>query len=120
MLYQIKAIQTEKNQYRLWFTDLSHDLFIWVSSDDCPRAFQFCYNKPENEHALLWHQHHGFSHHRIDSGESYEGRYKMSPIMLADGDIEPLKIAADFNNISLDIEPKLANFVYKKLLEYAN
>lgn len=118
MLYQIKAIQTEKNQHRLWFSDQSHDLFIWAGSDDCPHAFQFCYNKLQNEHALHWHQLHGYSHFRIDSGESYEDKYKMSPILLADGDVEPVNIAAEFKIISQKVEPKLADFVYQKLLEY--
>ncbi|MCW8956454.1 MAG: hypothetical protein OQL09_06195 [Gammaproteobacteria bacterium] len=120
MLYQIKATQTEEYQQRLWFTDQHHDLFIWLDSDYNPLAFQFCYNKLHDEHAVLWHRHHGYSHQRIDSGEPGDGNYKVSPILLANGHIEPLRIAAGFKHINSNIDRKLADFVYQKLLEYAD
>lgn len=120
MLYQIKVTQAKKNQHQLWFTDQSHDLFIWINPDNQPVAFQLCYNKLHNEHAVLWHQHHGYSHQQIDSGEPGDGKYKMSPILLADGDVEPLRIAANFKLISRGIDPILAGFIYQKLLEYTD
>lgn len=120
MLYQIKVTQAEKNQQQLWFTDESQDLFIWITPDNQPVAFQLCYNKQHDEHAVLWHQYHGYSHQQIDSAKPGNGKYKMSPILLANGDLEPLRIAADFKFVSRNMDPELAAFVYQKSLEYTD
>ena len=120
MLRQIKVKETENYPQRLWFTDRSHDLFVWINFDRQPLAFQFCYNKLQNEHAILWNLQHGYSHQRVDSGEAKDKRYKMSPIMIEDGDIEILKIAADFKRINQRLDPELADFIYQKLLEFHN
>ena len=120
MLYQIKVKQTRKSQQRLWFSDHFHDLFIWLDTDNQPLAFQFCYDKSDNEHAVLWHHQTGYSHQRVDSGEPTNGRYKQSPILIANGQPEQASIAANFRRISANIDPTLAAFVYKKLLDYPN
>lgn len=118
MLYQIKVKQTRKSQQRLWFSDRSHDLFIWLDTENHPLAFQFCYDKSHNEHALLWHHQTGYSHQRVDSGEPNNGSYKQSPILIANGEFDPSEIAAAFKRISAKLDPALSEFVYKKLLEY--
>lgn len=119
MLREISAIR--HNSYRTtkrWFTDPDMDLFIWFK-DLVPVRFQLSYNKLGDEHAINWHSENGFSHNRIDSGESFDPlKYKMSPILLADDDFDAFTTARNFLMASENIEESLADFIYARLLEY--
>ncbi|TNF32927.1 MAG: hypothetical protein EP315_09005 [Gammaproteobacteria bacterium] len=114
MLQPVKARQ-DTDQPRLWFNDKDHDLFIWLDDRQQVVSFQFSYNKLHNEHIIVWHRDKGFTHDRIDNGEPGDGRYKMTPILLPDGDADFVHLAQEFKHISQLIEPALAEFIYEKL-----
>ena len=118
----LRAITSQRQSKtpRLWFSDQNHDLFIWLDKLHEPMAFQLSYNKIDDEHCICWHCDKGFSHDRIDSGEDPEGSYKMTPIMVPDGKFDHKKLAQEFQLISADMEPRLANFIYQKLSCYAD
>ena len=115
----LRLIKTNKQSInhlqRLWFTDNQHDLFVWLTANDTPVCFQFSYNKLHDEHTLNWHRHRGYSHEKIDNGEHTPGNYKMTPIMIPDGEINREKITRLFQSISQDIEPELATFIQHKI-----
>ena len=102
-----------------WFTDSDMDLFVWFTRQ-VPVRFQLSYNKRDREHAINWNSETGFSHNRVDSGETYPDNYKMSPILLKDGKFDATDTARKFLMASEDIDATLADFIYARLLEYPN
>ena len=114
----LRAIKTDKHSsdhlQRIWFNDQDNDLFIWLENRT-PVAFQFSYNKRQDEHTLNWEIDRGYSHERIDNGEDDSANYKMTPIMVANGMIDRDQISQIFKSISHEIEPQLAEFVSQKL-----
>jgi hypothetical protein len=88
MLREIQARQLAGEPGRRWFTSPDIDLFVWLGDDGKPTGFQLCYDKQRREHALTWTQAAGFTHMGVDGGESRPGRYKGTPILVANGAID--------------------------------
>ena len=88
MLREIEARQVSGEPRRRWFTSPDIDLFVWLGEDGAPVGFQLCYDKQAREHALTWTQAQGYSHMAVDGGESRPGRYKGTPILVANGSID--------------------------------
>lgn len=121
MLSEVKdARQIENERYRRWFTDDFFDLVVWYDEEGDIFGFQLCYDKYQNERSLTWRRDEGFSHHRVDDGETTRGRggHPMTPILIPDGVFNKRRIAQKFRSASKDIEPYLAEFVYKRMLGY--
>ena len=114
----LRAIKTDKDDSnhlkRLWFSDQDNDLFIWLDNE-IPVAFQFSYNKQQDEHTINWGAQRGYSHERIDNGEADISNYKMTPIMVPNGALNQQRVSQIFKSISQNIEPELARFVCLKL-----
>lgn len=122
MLYEIKNVKQYKNEgLRRWFTDKDFDLIVWYDNENKNiDGFQLCYDKSNYERALTWTKNdNNFYHNRIDDGE-IPGAVKQTPILVADGLFDKFKIAEDFNVKSIEIDKKVAKFVYNKILEYFN
>jgi len=118
MLVEIKDVrQIENDDYRRWFTDDFFDLIVWYSDQGGVTGFQLCYDKAHMERALTWRRNRGFSHTKIDDGEN-PGQAKMTPILVADGLFSKQEIARRFERESRQIDPKVARFVFKKIMEY--
>jgi hypothetical protein len=121
MMREIKKVrQIEGESRRRWFWSNYFDLIVWVDDEDEVSGFQLCYDKQVYQRVLTWKKEYGFSHEQIDDGESNPGRYKASPILVADGIFEEEKIASLFRDQSPEIEKKIADFVYTKILESGN
>ena len=114
----LREIKTDKHDsdhlQRRWFSDQDNDLFIWLDNET-PVAFQFSYNKRRDEHTLNWEANRGYSHEKIDNGEEDASNYKMTPIMIPNGMVDRDQINLIFNSVSQDIEPQLAEFVFRTL-----
>lgn len=119
MLQAIKTRQ-DGDQQRLWFSDTDHDLFVWLDTTRQVASFQFSYNKLRNEHIIVWDRDKGYSHDKIDNGEVANGHYKMTPIMVPDGDADYAELAAKFKQVSREIDPSLADFIYQTLSRIHN
>lgn len=71
MLRQIPSGKISSNDLeRVWYTDRSLDLFIWVSGTGKIKQFQFSYDKPNNEKSVNWDVNDGLSHSLVDDGKS--------------------------------------------------
>lgn len=118
----LKPINTRQDcdQQRLWFSDIDHDVFVWLDNNRPVVSFQFSYNKIHNEHIIVWQMDKGYSHDKIDNGEPGNGCYKMTPIMIPDGEADYPKLANEFKHISREIEPSLADFIFQKLSGFSN
>jgi len=119
MLREITATrQNSTDTQKRWFTDSDMDLFVWHINGE-PVRFQLGYNKQANEHAINWNSTTGFSHNSVDSGDEITpSKYKMSPILLPDGEFDALAIAAEFLQASKNIDETISDFIYARLLEY--
>ena len=82
-------------------------------------AFQLCYDKPHNEHALYWRQDRGFSHLQVDDGEGLPSSSK-APILLADGVFNAESVAQRFRALAINIPANLAAFVLDRLEAYTS
>lgn len=118
MLRQLK-VKTKEQRKKIWFSDSSHDLFVWLGNDHQPVGFQFTYDKHRGEHCLSWSAAHGYSHSRIDDGEITPGKYKMTPVLVADGDFDAGDIANRFERISRDLDTELRQFISDRIREAA-
>jgi hypothetical protein len=121
MLKELEDIrQIEGEPKRRWFADLYFDLIVWFSEDNEIQGFQLCYDKDNNERALTWRRSSVYTHHRVDDGEGNPGRYKATPILIADGIFDYRVIADRFLKESNEIDSAISKFVYEKLIQYKN
>jgi hypothetical protein len=104
---------------RRWFSDPYFDLIVWEDDGGNVLGFQLCYGKGMDEHAFTWKSSGGFMHHRVDDGEVPGMEYKSSPILVADGHFNPSALAESFAAQSNNIDARISELVYKKLLESA-
>lgn len=117
MLYEIGEVrQVEGEGLRRWFTDDFFDLIVWFDEKNVIHGFQLCYDKTGYERSLTWKR-SSYEHNKIDEGEN-QGSQKRSPILVADGEFEKRRIAYKFWNESKNIDKKIVEFVYKKILGY--
>jgi hypothetical protein len=117
MLVEVTDVQqVPGDPRRRWFMDEYFDLIVWYAGESIS-GFQLCYDKTIKERALTWHGVKGFSHERIDDGE-IPGRYKMTPVLVPDGQFDSEQIASRFRRESSAIDPGVARFVLEVLSQY--
>ena len=117
MMVEVKDVrQIENEGFRRWFKDDEFDLIIWYE-DEQISGFQLCYNKLKDEKALTWFKSGSYVHNKIDDGETPYSN-KMTPVLVQDGIFDNTSVAEKFKEHALEIEYGLADFVYKKLLNY--
>lgn len=102
---------------RRWFSDDYFDLIAWEDESGEIVRFELCYGKNKDERAFVWNQQAGHSHLKVDDGEGAQGKHKMSPIFIADGNFDRETIAARFLEAGKGIDQNIAQFVYSKLME---
>ena len=110
--------QNPREGRRRWFFDPYFDLIVWYE----PRVdeivgLQLCYARGRGEHALVWEAGRGFSHYRVDDGET-PGRSKMSPVFVAGAALDVAEVSRRFRIASEQVEPAIRNLVLDKLEEY--
>ena len=119
MLTEYSAVRQDKGENRKrWFGDEFFDLILWQDREGKIVKFELCYEKELNEHAIIWSEKSGFSHLRVDDGESELGKYKMSPILVADGIFNNIKIAEEFHSRCQSIDKDVSQFIYNKISNY--
>ena len=78
-------------------------------------GFQFCYGKPDNEHALTWFEGLGFSHMRVDTGGTAFS--KGTPLLIANGILDAGRILESFRAESGLVPAPWAELICRKLEE---
>lgn len=94
MLREIRNVRQIPGELkRRWFTSDTMDLIVWVDESDGPTQLQLCYDKGLHraERALTWKHKTGYTHTAVDDGEAGHGRYKSTPILIADGSFNPAR-----------------------------
>ncbi|HAK47165.1 MAG TPA: hypothetical protein DCO79_14765 [Spirochaeta sp.] len=119
MLHEVKNVIQEDVGFRRTFIGDYFDLFIWYESQGGKlKGFELCYDKTAYERSIIWRVNQGYLHSKVDSGEGMPGRAKQTPVLLADGVFENESIAGKFKLNSTEIDSKIAEMVYGKLIEY--
>ena len=115
MLREIPSRQIAGEPLRRWFTSPDMDLFVWLGEDGAPTGFQLCYDKQVHEHALTWTEAAGYSHMAVDGGESRPGRYKGTPILVANGAIRFDEIIGQLREQGGALPVELVQLVERKI-----
>ncbi len=110
--------QKKGEPHRRWFEDEYFDLLVWEDETGAIVGFQLSYDKKRDQRALTWKKQKCYIHDKVDDGESRLGRFKASPILLANGIFEYSKIAERFKKNSSEIDEVVSSFVYNKLKNY--
>jgi hypothetical protein len=70
------------------------------------------------EHALTWRPDGGFSHKTVDNGDHVGGKYKATPILLAEGPFPANRVADRFADECRGMPAEIADFVMLKLRQH--
>ena len=118
MLKEIKNVsQPQGEPPRRWFSSSDTDLIVWYNASEII-GFQLCYDRGIDEHALTWMRGQGFTHRRIEDGESKGMQHKMTPILVPDGVVDISRVTKDFELQSEEIDAVVRGFVMKYLAEF--
>ncbi|MBN2713727.1 MAG: hypothetical protein JXR97_15015 [Planctomycetes bacterium] len=117
MLRELKRVRQVTGCIRRWFDDDYMDLIVWYNFCKVVTGFQLCYDKGGYERALTWIEGKGFSHNRIDDGESGIG-WKATPVLLPDGEMDKGEVKREFDNRSGELDMDVRLLVRDKLNEY--
>lgn len=109
---KVRQIQGEAN--RRWFNSEEMDLIIWHESGKIV-GFQLCYDKKEQEKALSWKPEADLIHQKVDDGESRDGHYKATPILIKNGEYDLKSLKQKFENDAQNIEEVVKQFVLQRL-----
>jgi len=119
MLMEIPGTRQHADEYkRRWFTDAAMDLVVWLDSDGGIAGFQLCYDKQRCEKSITWKAASGYQHTAVDDGE-LSGRYKRSPILASDGDMNAWSVCGEFRRRAGALDEPLRAFISKKLIDYS-
>ncbi len=104
---------------RRWFSDDYFDLIVWIAEDGSLSGFQLCYDKYKKERALTWTREKGFSHERVEDGESNPSK-NLTPILIPDGACPAQDIIRLFLQRSGEVDPQTKSLIAGKLQEYSD
>lgn len=99
---------------RRWFCCAEQDLYLWQDETGEIVAFQLCYAKPDNEHAIYWRADSGFSHLRVDDGESTTFSAS-TPVLVADGVFDSRSVVDRFRALAAALPADVVEFVIARL-----
>ena len=119
MLMEIPGTRQHPDELRRrWFTDDVMDLVVWLDENNAIAAFQLCYDKHSREKCITWKVSSGYVHTAVDDGE-VPGRYKRSPILVSDGDLNAWSVFGEFRRRADALEESVREFVSEKLINYS-
>ena len=114
MLIESSQVTQERNTdiRRRWFVDDGMDLIVWYRTDGSAEGFQLCYDAEDGrEQALTWRAAHGFSHARVDSGDTRPDK-NMTPILVRGGAVPWARVKAEFDQRASQLEPAVRSLVH--------
>ena len=119
MLREWKGVRQRPDEgFRRWFTDEEMDLIVWYNTDGGVRGFQLCYGKQTDQHAMTWMERGGYTHAKVDDGESRPIGSKSTPILVQDGHVDSDRLSADFLKRATEIEQPIRDLVVTKLDQF--
>lgn len=118
MLREIAGTKQRLNEpKKRWFTSLAMDLFVWFDEEDQIISYQLSYNKQRSEKALIWSRDKGYSHLGVDESTP-AGKYPGSPLLVADGALNPAALIALIQDSQGDLHPRIKDFIIDGIEDY--
>lgn len=114
MLREFPVTQPGGVLRRRWWVDDDLDLIVWLAADSSLLGFRLCYDKVDVERALTWTVKDGYSHHRIDTGESDPTKNR-TPTLIEDGSVDEQRLRGRFLDRSEEMDPSVRQLVIEKL-----
>ncbi len=116
MLEELSGISPDAHgRRRRWFQSSDLDLIVWCAEDGSISGFQLCYDRRRAERALTWIRGEGYSHLRVDDGESEPLAFKRAPILVADGQPDVAAIRARFAAQAAKLPAEVSELVEERL-----
>jgi len=100
------ARQYDNEPRRRWFSSDGQDLFVWQSDTGAIVAFQLCYSKLINEHAIYWRSDRGHAHVRVGNGMRGD-----NILDEADVSFDKRAVLDQFMQLSADLPAPVKDFV---------
>lgn len=114
MLREVAGVKQDAGKLvKRWFTSVSEDLFVWQTAAGEVVGYQFTYDKPGDEKAVIWNDSDGFLHTGVDDG-ARPGRHPGSPLLVPDG-APSARILALFLDNQGQVPEDIARFVADNL-----
>jgi hypothetical protein len=119
-LIELKGVQQIADERRRrWFSSTDMDLIVWYDEDDSIAGFELYYDKNIREHVFIWGAKSGFAHLAVDDGEQKPVLdYKEAPILIPDGQVDPIRIRHLFEGSRENLPAEVATLVLRKLVQY--
>jgi len=117
MLEEFHGVMQERGAptHRRWFQDGGMELIVWYREQGQPEGFQLCYRGPDlQERALTWRGAQGFSHARVDSGDTRPDK-NLTPILVRDGAVPWAWVQGEFTQRAGQLEPAVRDLVLAAL-----
>jgi hypothetical protein len=99
---------------RRWFEGGGLELIVWNDEQGGLTGFQLCHNLSDGPHALTWTLDAGYSHSRIDEGDSSPLKNE-TPVLQPGGQVPWQALAARFATEGVGLEPALREAVASRL-----
>ncbi len=115
-LVNVRQIPGESK--RRWFQSENFDLIVWLTDDQGFVGFELCYDKLSSEHAISWSKTGGFRHMAVDDGDQRPGKYKASPVLVADGLFDAKRVYSDLLEASHTLPQEVAEYVLQTLEQH--
>lgn len=100
---------------RRWFSSSDFELIIWLSENQEILGFELCYDKDSAQRSITWSKSAGFRHMAVDDGEQRSGKYKSTPILIADGHFDARRVHSEFLKSSHSLPKNIASHVLQTL-----
>lgn len=116
VLEEFKQVKQEiGGRRRRWFEDDAMELIVWYRADGACEGFQLCYPGPDQQElALTWWEARGYSHARVDAGDSRPDK-NLTPVLIPAGAVPWAVLETQFASRSAGLEPALRDFVLTRL-----
>ena len=118
MLREVTREVQHKKPPQRWFTSAYFDLIVWYGAGNKIVGFELCYGKPHNEKALCWMKGKGYTHFKVNDGESEPLKHKMTPVYTADGIFDQDRVARRFIMESGNIDQSVSDYIFEKIMNY--
>lgn len=121
-LNEVTNVSQSGDVVRRWFTSDEMDLIVWYDASGSAQGFHLCYDKTQDEQALVWSVSSGLSSASVDDGEDDLTRHKASPVLI----IHPTmkadvgRVAALFKASCAELPHEIIDLIHAKLSQAAS
>lgn len=115
-LYEIRNTkQIPGEPRRRWFSSQDLDLIVWLGEDENIIGFQLSYDKLFDQRALTVFATQ-FFHSKVDEGDATPDKFKATPQLVNDDELNGSRLAQIFMNEAQSIDSLIAEHVYENII----